>query len=95
MFKSMRDAAERENLSVIVRNAANDSVNNRIRLTTMLLTQNRLFLTNSCEQLARAFTTAIWSDKKSVESRSDSSDTGMLNAFEYTIEREAGRFLRE
>lgn len=95
LFKCIRDAADKYRIPITVRSAANDDVNNRIRLTTRLLTQNRLFLTEDCETLARAFTTAVWTEKKTADSRSDVSDVGTLNAFEYTIEREGARFIAE
>lgn len=95
LFKCIRDAADKYRIPITVRSAANDDVNNRIRLTTRLLTQNRLFLTEDCETLARAFTTAVWTEKKNADSRSDVSDVGTLNAFEYTIEREGARFIAE
>lgn len=95
LFKCIRDAADQYRIPITVRTAANDDVNNRIRLTTRLLTQGRLFLTEDCETLSRAFTTAVWTEKKTADSRSDSSDVGTLNAFEYTIEREGARFLAE
>lgn len=94
LFRCIRDAADQYRLPVTVRTAANDDVNNRIRLTTRLLTQNRLFLTEDCETLAKAFTTAVWTEKKTADSRSDTSDVGTLNAFEYTIEREGTRFIQ-
>jgi len=94
LFKCIRDSADKYRIPINVRQAANDDVNNRIRLTTRLLTQNRLMLTEDCETLARAFTTAVWTEKKVADSRSDSSDVGTLNAFEYTIEREAARFIQ-
>ena len=93
LYKCIRDSADKFNVPINVRSAADDDVNNRIRLTTRLFAQNRLFLTEDCETLARAFTTALWSEKKTSDSRSGSSDTGTLNAFEYTIEREAARFI--
>ena len=93
LFKCIRDSADKFNIPITVRTAADDDVNNRIRLTTRLLAQNRLFLTEECETLARAFTTATWSEKSANDSRSASSETGTLNAFEYTIEREAARFI--
>lgn len=95
LFKCIRDAADKFKIPVNVRSAANDDVINRIRLTTRLLTQNRLFLTEDCETLSRAFTTAVWTEKKTADSRSDSSDVGTLNAFEYTIEREGARFIAD
>lgn len=93
LFKCIRDSADKFNIPITVRTAADDDVNNRIRLTTRLLAQNRLFLTEECETLARAFTTATWSEKSANDSRSANSETGTLNAFEYTIEREAARFI--
>lgn len=95
LFKCIRDAADKFRIPINVRSAANDEVINRIRLTTRLLTQNRLFLTEDCETLSRAFTTAVWTEKKTADSRSDSSDVGTLNAFEYTIERESARFIAD
>ncbi|MBQ2231311.1 MAG: PBSX family phage terminase large subunit, partial [Oscillospiraceae bacterium] len=72
-----------------------DDVNNRIRLTTRLLAQGRLFLTEDCETLSRALSSATWTERKTADTRSDSSDVGTLNAFEYTIEREGTRFLSD
>lgn len=92
LYRCIKNAAESYRIPVVVRMAADDDVNNRIRLTTRLLTQNRLFLTEDCDVLARAFSTAIWSGSKSENSRS-SSDSSTLNAFEYTIEREGARFI--
>lgn len=94
LFRCIRDAADQYRLPVTVRTAANDDVNNRIRLTTRLMSQNRLFLTEDCETLAKAFTTAVWTEKKTADTRSDTSDVGTLNAFEYTIEREGTRFIQ-
>lgn len=93
LLKTIKSAAETHRVPITVRTAANDSVNNRIRLTTRLLAQDRLFLTEDCEALSRAFSTAVWSEKRSEDSRSTATDIGTLNAFEYTIEREGARFL--
>lgn len=93
LFKTIKSAVEAHRVPITVRTAANDSVNNRIRLTTRLLAQDRLFLTEDCDALSRAFSTAVWSEKRSEDSRSTATDIGTLNAFEYTIEREGARFL--
>ena len=93
LLKTIKSSAERYGVPITVRTAANDDINNRIRLTTRLLAQNKLFVTEDCEVLSRAFSTAVWSDKRSDDSRSSGTDIGTLNAFEYTIEREGGRFL--
>lgn len=93
LLKTIKSAVEVHRVPITVRTAANDSVNNRIRLTTRLLAQDRLFLTEDCDALSRAFSTAVWSEKRSEDSRSTATDIGTLNAFEYTIEREGARFL--
>ena len=93
LLKTIKSAVEAHRVPITVRTAANDSVNNRIRLTTRLLAQDRLFLTEDCDALSRAFSTAVWSEKRSEDSRSTATDIGTLNAFEYTIEREGARFL--
>nr|DAR17233.1 MAG TPA: large terminase [Caudoviricetes sp.] len=93
LLKTIKSAVEAHRVPITVRTAANDSVNNRIRLTTRLLAQDRLFLTEDCDDLSRAFSTAVWSEKRSEDSRSTTTDIGTLNAFEYTIEREGARFL--
>lgn len=93
LLKTIKSVVDTHRVPITVRTAANDSVNNRIRLTTRLLAQDRLFLTEDCEVLSRAFSTAVWSEKRSEDSRSTATDIGTLNAFEYTIEREGARFL--
>lgn len=93
LLKSIKSATVKYGINANVRAAADDDVNNRIRLTTRLMAQNRLFLTEGCDSLAKAFSSAVWSDKRADDSRSVTADIGTLNAFEYTIEREAARFL--
>lgn len=95
LYKCIRDAADRYSIPINVRRAADDDVNNRIRLTTRLLAQGRLFLTEDCETLSRALGSATWTERKTADTRSDSADVGTLNAFEYTIEREGTRFLSD
>lgn len=94
LYRNIREASEKYSLGLNVRMAADDDVNNRIRLTTHLITKNRLFLTNECDVLTSAFESAVWADKRSSNPRSDTSDVGTLSAFEYTIERESKRFIQ-
>ena len=93
MYRVIKTAVDQNNIPAKVRQAANGDVTNRIRLTTTLLSQNRLFLSEDCDDLSKAFTSATWADKRTKDARSDASDVGTLNAFEYTIEREASRFI--
>ena len=94
LFKCIKESAKVFSVPVTVRAAVNDDVNNRIRLTTRLMEQNRLFMTEECDSLVKAFSYAKWSEKASNETRVDSGDTATLNAFEYTIERDSTKFLR-
>lgn len=93
LLRCIRDAATRYSLGVNVRVAAKDETNNAIRLTTRLIAQDRLLLTKDCAALERALESATWSDARADDKRSETSDNGMLRAFEYTIEREAARFI--
>lgn len=93
LYRAIRKATTTYGAPVSVRSAANDDVNNRIRLTTRLIAQNRLFLTEDCEVLSQALASATWNENHTADSRAETPDTVALNAFEYTIEREASRFL--
>ena len=93
LLRCIRDAATKYSLGVNVRVAAKDETNNAIRLTTRLIAQDRLLLTKDCAALERALESATWSDARADDKRSETSDNGMLRAFEYTIEREAARFI--
>lgn len=93
LYRCIRNSVQQNNIHTEFRAAANDDVNNRIRLTTRLMSQNRLFITEDCEVLSRAFSSATWSETRTQDTRSASTDNGTLNAFEYTIEREASRFI--
>ena len=91
--KAIKNAAAENNFSCTVRNSTQMDETDRIRLTTKLMKQGRFFLTDACETLSRAFSTAIWSNKRNVDKRDEMSDIGTLKAFECTIEREAARLL--
>ena len=93
LYRTIRDRCDNEMLNATVRIAADEDVTNRIRLTSMLASQGRLFLSEDCDVLSRALSEAVWAESKKADSRSDSSDIGTLNAFEYTLEREAARFV--
>lgn len=94
LFQCIKESARVFSVPITVRAAVNDDVNNRIRLTTRLMEQNRLFMTEQCDTLVKAFSYAKWSEKASNETRVDTGDSATLNAFEYTIEREGTKFLR-
>lgn len=93
LVKCIRSACEDAGLNVSVRTSANIELTNRILITTRLLAQNRLFITEDCESLSRAFSSAQWDDTKLSPVRKECTDSCTLNAFEYTIEREGVRFV--
>lgn len=72
-------------------------ITDRIRATTALTAMRRLLLTEDCNSLEEAFSMAVW-DPKSLElSRLDdgTSDIDSLDAFEYTFERDIGKFIKK
>lgn len=93
--KAIKNAVQEHELECTVRNSAQMAETDRIRLTTKLMKQGRFFLTDACETLSRAFSTAVWTNKRNVDKRDEMSDIGTLKAFECTIEREATRLLQE
>lgn len=93
--KAIKNAAEDNNLQCTVRNSAKMAETDRIRLTTKLMKEGRFFITDACETLSRAFSTAIWTNKRNVDKRDETSDVATLKAFECTIEREAPRLLEK
>lgn len=90
--RAIRTAMTRHGIDTQVRYSAGANETERIRATTRLMSQNRFFITEDCETLSRAFATATWVNKRSADTRSESSETATLKAFEYTIEREITRF---
>ena len=93
LYKTIRNASDRSNLGIRVLSNAGTPETDRIRLTTRLLTQGRLKLTEDCAPLSQALSNAKWNDKLQSDGRAEAEETGALRAFEYTIEREANRFI--
>ena len=84
-------------LSSRIYNSKKIEINDRIRLTTVLIGGGRFFYTPQAESLKEALATSMWADKKTgVDIRLDdgSTDIDTLDAFEYTIEREYRRLLK-
>ena len=88
LIRGLMHTAEREGLRTQVKNAMKTQVRERIRLTLLLMAQDRLFITEACPRLVSAFQTAVYDPKKFEDERLDngSSDIDSLDAFEYSIE---------
>ena len=95
LYRCIKDAAQSNNVPITVRHAANDAESNRIRLVNSLMLQKRLNTTEECNMLMDAMATATLNGNKSGDPRSDQSDISMLNAFDYTIERLASKFITD
>ena len=80
-----------------VYNAKKIAINDRIRLTSILMGSGRFWYMPGAASLADALATALWSGQHPGEdTRLDdgTTDIDTLDAFEYTIERERARLLK-
>lgn len=88
LIRGLQNAVKREELQTTVLNAIKMQINDRIKLTTMLMAQKRLFVARKCVHMIDAFQTAIYDPDKFEDVRLDdgTSDIDSLDSFEYTIE---------
>lgn len=88
LIRGIRNAVQRENIPCNVQNAKKMEINDRIKLTLLLMAQKRLFVCRKCAHLTDAFQTAIYDQRKYEDVRLDdgTSDIDSLDAFEYSIE---------
>lgn len=80
----------RVRLPVTVRNSIKSPINDRIRVTTSLMSSGRFhILRNRCTALENAFEAAVWDSKKLNDTRLDngSFNVDILDSFEYSFER--------
>lgn len=77
-------------INTLMNNAIKSRINERINLTAILMTQNRLFYNkDECKTFEEALSSCVWSGKDpTVNERLDdgTSDIDTCDAFEYTIE---------
>lgn len=88
LIRGLQNAVKREGLQTTVLNAIKMQINDRIKLTTMLIAQKRMFVARKCVHMIDAFQTAIYDPDKFEDVRLDdgTSDIDSLDSFEYTIE---------
>ena len=80
-----------------VYNARKNPINDRIRLTSLLMGSGRFWYLPAAKTVRDALSSALWSGKHpGVDERLDdgTTDIDTLDAFEYTIEREFAYYLR-
>lgn len=80
----------RARLPLPVRNSLKEPINDRIRVTTSLMASGRFHMVRGrCKDLAVAFETAVWDEKKIDDVRLDNGtyNVDVLDSFEYSFER--------
>lgn len=88
LIRGLQNAVKKAGLNTTVLNSIKMPINDRIKLTTMLMAQGRLKINRKCEHMIDAFKTAIYDPGKFEDVRLDdgTSDIDSLDAFEYCIE---------
>lgn len=88
LIRGLAHTAQRDGLRTQVKNALKMPINERIKLTLLLMAQGRFFVSNDCPHLIDALSTAIYDPKKMDDERLDdgTTDIDSLDAFEYSIE---------
>jgi PBSX family phage terminase large subunit len=97
LIRGLKTALEKAGLyNITVRNARKSEINDRIRCVCTLIAQKRFFITEDCESLVKALTTAVWNPKEvTKDERLDdgSSDIDTLDGFEYSFEASMRRLV--
>lgn len=88
LIRGLFNTAVSMRLRTQVKNALKMPINDRIKLTLLLMAQGRLFVSKNCPYLRDAFCEAVYDDSKAQDTRLDdgTSDIDSLDAFEYSIE---------
>lgn len=88
LIRGLSHTAQKNRLLTTVKNAIKMPINDRIRLTILLMAQKRLFVARKCVHMIDAFQTAVYDSEEIDDVRLDdgTSDIDSLDAFEYTIE---------
>lgn len=88
LIRGLFHTAQKDRLQTQVKNAIKMEINDRIRLTVLLMAQGRLFVSKKCPHLIDAFQNAVYDPDKGEDVRLDdgTTDIDSLDAFEYSIE---------
>lgn len=88
LIAGFKSTAVREHLRVEIQNARKGEIIDRIRLYNSLIAQHRYFIMHYCKVTQRAFSEALWDDKKLEDIRLDNGTTNIdtLDAQEYSTE---------
>lgn len=100
LIQHIRSTAQRSRLSWLaerIYNSKKIEINDRIRLTSILMGGGRFFYMPEADTLKEALCAALWSDKragKDLRLDDGTTDIDTLDAFEYTIERDYHSYLK-
>ena len=88
LIRGLTHTVQKDRLRTTVKNAIKGEINNRIRLSILLMAQKRFYISRKCPHLVSALQTAVYDPKKMDDTRLDdgTSDIDSLDAFEYSIE---------
>lgn len=88
LIRGLSGAVKAEGLKTKVLPAKKMEINDRIKLTVLLMAQKRLYVARRCEHMTEAFQTAVYDPNQYKDVRLDdgTSDIDSLDAFEYTLE---------
>lgn len=96
LIRGLKKAVQKAGINLIIKDALKSEINDRIRTTTRLISQNRLYYTQDTETIRTAMCSAVWNPKvltKDERLDDGSSDIDSMDAFEYTIERDINKFM--
>lgn len=100
LIQHIRSTAKRSRLSWLadrIHNSKKIEINDRIRLTSILMGGGRFFYMPEADTLKEALCAALWSDKragKDLRLDDGTTDIDTLDAFEYTLERDYHAYLK-
>ncbi|MBZ4656491.1 MAG: family phage terminase large subunit [Thermoanaerobacter sp.] len=96
LIRGFKTEVSKEGLNIIIRDAKKIEIKDRIRLVSALISQGRFFYTKDAYTVRDALCEAVWDESKNEDVRLDdgTTDIDTLDALEYSIERDARRFMR-
>ena len=100
LIQHIRSTARRSSLPWLaerIHNAKKIEINDRIRLTSILMGSGRFFYMPEADALKEALSTALWSNRgggKDLRLDDGTTDIDTLDAFEYIIERDYHSYLK-
>ncbi|NBI08073.1 terminase large subunit domain-containing protein [Senegalia massiliensis] len=97
LIRGFKNVAKKERLNITIRDSKKIPIVDRIRLVTSLMAQGRFSYTQNAETVEDALTNAVWDSETDELKRLDdgTSDIDTLDALEYSIERDAKRFINQ